>query len=188
MATEVYPLNRLLIVTASIIPQPNIIVSNYEWTINNNLLTDNNDSISINTNSLFIGNNTISLRVKNSCGSWSEYITKTIYILPEEIIRIYAKDRPIKLVAIIIKTGTIDNIITNYEWKINDIIQSTNNNILNINTNNLLVGINIISLRIKNSCGLWSDITLRPIEVYPSVYKTFNININNTTVNKTVII
>jgi len=74
--TNTYPRNEILKLDA--LPQNNIKI--YEWIINRSVVLDNLKSVSINTNDLRLGENTISLRVKNSCGSWSKYVIKTINI------------------------------------------------------------------------------------------------------------
>lgn len=47
--------------------------------------------------------------------------------------------------------------IINYEWRINNVIQQNNTDTLIINTSNLLLGDNNVSLKIKNLCGNWSN-------------------------------
>jgi len=108
---ETYTKNKVLTLNSSVIPQENITVDIYEWTINNNINTNNTSSLSINTNNLNLGSNTISLRVKNSCGSWSEYVTKTINIINEvnmEQTFTVVVDKPITNVELVMNlTGTV---------------------------------------------------------------------------------
>ncbi|MBU1067054.1 carboxypeptidase-like regulatory domain-containing protein [Patescibacteria group bacterium] len=80
----IYPKNTELILTATVIPQENISISTYEWKINNSIVLDNNSVVNINTNDLIFGENTISLRVLNSCGSWSEEVVKQVTITDED--------------------------------------------------------------------------------------------------------
>ena len=67
-----YQLNKTLTLTASVIPQENITITKYEWKINDLFVLNNINTVTISTNDLNLGDNTISLRVLNSCGSWSE--------------------------------------------------------------------------------------------------------------------
>ncbi len=78
---ETYPRNEILKLDAFIITHNNIKISVYEWIINHSVVLDNLKSVSINTNDLRLGENTISLRVKNSCGSWSKYVIKSVNII-----------------------------------------------------------------------------------------------------------
>lgn len=78
---KTYPRNEILKLDASVITHNNIKISVYEWIINRSVVLDNLKSVSINTNDLLLGDNTISLRVKNSCGSWSEYVIKIVNIV-----------------------------------------------------------------------------------------------------------
>ena len=81
---ETYPKNIILTLKATVVPQENIDVSIYEWTINKSIVVSNpTELMSLNTNDLDIGDNTISLRVQNSCGAWSEYVNKAINIVDE---------------------------------------------------------------------------------------------------------
>jgi len=109
--TEIYTKNKILTLEATFIPQDNITVSIYEWTINNSVILDSTPSTSINTNDLNLGENTISLRVKNSCGSWSEYVTKTINIINEvnmEQTFTVVVDKPVTNVEVVMNlTGTV---------------------------------------------------------------------------------
>jgi len=116
--TEIYTKNKILTLDATVIPQPGITISIYEWKINNSIVLGNLNLITINTNNLSIGDNTISLRVKNSCGSWSEYITKTINITNEatnmEKIVTVVVDQPVETVTIVMDyVGTIEIVVTN---------------------------------------------------------------------------
>ncbi len=110
--TDTYTKNKILTLYATVIPQPDITVSIYEWTINNSVVLGSTQSTSINTNDLSLGNNIISLRVKNSCGSWSEYVTKTINIVNEatnmEQTFTVVVDKPLTNIEIIMQlTGTV---------------------------------------------------------------------------------
>lgn len=82
---DTYTKNKILTLDAIVIPQSNITITTYEWKINNSVVLENLSSVTINTNDLSLGDNSISLRVKNSCGSWSEYINKTLNIINEVI-------------------------------------------------------------------------------------------------------
>lgn len=110
---ETYTKNKTLTLNSTVVPQPNITISTYEWTINNSIVLDSASSTSINTNDLSLGDNTISLRVLNSCGSWSEPIIKTINIINEvinmeKIINVTV-DEPLETVSIVMDTvGKID--------------------------------------------------------------------------------
>lgn len=99
---------------------------------------------------------------------------------------IYAKNQNIKIQLTNINPGKTGLTIVTYEWKINGLQVTNNTSILNINTTNLLVGMNTITSRIQNSCGSWSIIKSIPIEVYKSTLKTVTININNPTTNITI--
>jgi len=109
--TETYTKNKILKLDSTVTLQENITVDIYEWTINNNINPNNTSSISINTNDLNLGDNTISLRVKNSCGSWSEYVTKTINIINEvnmEQTFTVVVDKPVTNVEVVMNlTGTV---------------------------------------------------------------------------------
>ena len=117
--TDTYTKNKILTLNATVIPQDNITISIYEWKINNSIILDNLSSVSINTNDLNLGDNTISLRVKNSCGSWSEYVTKTVNIInetipiPDEVINMeqtitIVVDKPITTIDVIMQlTGSV---------------------------------------------------------------------------------
>lgn len=104
---DTYPKNTKLTLTASVILQNNITVKTYEWTINNLIHPENKNSIIINTNTLNIGTNNISIRVLNSCGTWSEYVTKTINIINEVINMeqtfIVVVDKPVTNVEVIMQ-------------------------------------------------------------------------------------
>jgi len=67
-----YQLNKTLTLTASVIPQENITITKYEWKIKDLFVLNNINPVTISTNDLNIGDNIVSLRVLNSCGSWSE--------------------------------------------------------------------------------------------------------------------
>ena len=56
-------------------------------------------------------------------------------------------------------SGRSDLTISNYEWKINNIIQQNNTNTLIVDTSTVPLGNNTISLRIQNSypCNKWSS-------------------------------
>lgn len=82
---DTYPKNKILKLDATTTTQPNITITNYEWKINNSVVLENLSSVSINTNDLSLGENTISLRVLNSCGTWSENVIKTLNIINEVI-------------------------------------------------------------------------------------------------------
>lgn len=77
---DTYTKNKILKLDAITTTQPNITITTYEWKINNSVVLENLKSVTINTNYLSHGENTISLRVLNSCGTWSDYATKTIKI------------------------------------------------------------------------------------------------------------
>jgi len=62
------------------------IISYYEWTINSVINSNITSSLTIDTNNLPLGINTISHRVKNSCGNWSEYVIKNINIICSPLI------------------------------------------------------------------------------------------------------
>lgn len=114
---DTYTKNKILTLNATSIPQTNITVSIYEWTINNSVVLLNLSSVTINTNDLNLGDNTISLRVKNSCGSWSEPVTKTINIINEvkmeKTVNIIV-DESVETVSIVMDTvGRIDITVTN---------------------------------------------------------------------------
>jgi len=154
-----YPKNKILKLDATVIPQPDITVSIYEWTINNNINPNNTNSISINTNDLNLGDNTISLRVKNSCGSWSEYVTKTINIINEvnmEQTFTVVVDKPVTNVEVVMNlTGTVivtvknplGIIISNATVKIDSVTAITNE--LGIATlNEISYGTKIITVTI----------------------------------------
>jgi len=106
--TNVYPRYKTIYLNASVIPQDNITISVYEWTINNSININNLSSISINTNDLKLGENTISLRVQNSCGSWSEKINKVIEVINMEQTFNVVVDKPITNFEVIMNlTGTV---------------------------------------------------------------------------------
>ncbi len=115
---ETYTKNKILTLNASIIVQPNITIKTYEWKINNSVTLENLNTVTIDTNDLSLGDNTISLRVLNSCGSWSENIIKTVNIINEvinmeKIINVTV-DEPIETVSIVMDTvGKINITVTN---------------------------------------------------------------------------
>jgi len=114
-----YQLNKILTLTASVIPQENITITKYEWKINDLFILNNINPVTISTNDLNLGNNTISLRVLNSCGSWSEYVTKIVSIInetipiPDEVINMeqtitIVVDKPITTIDVIMQlTGSV---------------------------------------------------------------------------------
>jgi len=109
---DTYTKNKILTLDAIVIPQSNITITNYEWKINNSVVLDNLSSASINTNDLSIGENTISLRVLNSCGTWSENIIKTVNIINEVInmeqTLIIVIDKPTTSIDVVMQlTGTV---------------------------------------------------------------------------------
>jgi len=120
-----YQLNKTLTLTASVIPQENITITEYEWKINDLFVLNNINPVTINTNDLNLGDNTISLRVLNSCGAWSEYVTKIVNIInetipiPDEVTNMektitVVVDQPIETVTILMDyVGTIEITATN---------------------------------------------------------------------------
>jgi len=81
--TYIFTKNKILTLNATVIPQNNITIKIYEWTINNLIIPENSDLVTINTNNLILGENIISLRVLNSCNLWSKYVTKIINVINE---------------------------------------------------------------------------------------------------------
>ena len=57
------------------------IISEYEWKLDTTTLSNITSVIIIDTSLLTIGQHTVSHRVKNSCGNWSEYVIKKINIV-----------------------------------------------------------------------------------------------------------
>ena len=57
------------------------IISIYEWKLDTTTLSNITSIIIIDTSLLSIGQHTVSHRIKNSCGTWSEYVTKQINII-----------------------------------------------------------------------------------------------------------
>jgi len=119
-----YQLNKTLTLTASVIPQENITITKYEWKINDLFVLNNINPVTISTNDLKLGENTISLRVQNSCGSWSEYVTKIVNIInetipiPDEVTNMektitVVVDQPIETATIVMDyVGTIEIVVT----------------------------------------------------------------------------
>lgn len=96
-----YQKNKPITATATSSTGEEHIISKYEWSINNTILTNNETNILvINANTLPLGNNTISVRAQNDCGRWSELYSKTINIINSSI--------PIPNVIPMQKTITID--------------------------------------------------------------------------------
>ena len=122
---DTYTKNKILTLDAIVIPQFNITITTYEWKINNSIILENLSLVTINTNDLSLGDNTISLRVLNSCGSWSKYVTKTVNIInetipiPDEVTNMektitVVVDQPIETVTILMDyVGTIEITATN---------------------------------------------------------------------------
>lgn len=79
----------------------------------------------------------------------------------------------------IAESGRADLTILSYEWKINNIIQANNTDILMVDTSTLPIGDNTISTRTENSCGKWSDINIQIINI---------IEVNNMEKIETVIV
>lgn len=188
MVEYTYPRNKSIkIELVNINPSSlDLTITTYEWKINNNIQQNNTNSIIINTNDINLGLNEVSWRIQNTCGSWSDITAITLNITSENVI--YAKNKNLLFKITNINPGTPNLTITTYEWKINGIQIVNNTNTLNINTNNLIVGINSISTRIQNSCGSWSNINSLQIEVYKAVQKTFTIDINTSINNINIII
>jgi len=115
---ETYLKNKILTLDATVVPQPNITIVTYEWKINNLVTLENLSSVTINTNDLNLGDNTISLRVLNSCGSWSEEISTIVNIINEEAIHMektvtVVVDEPIESITVVLDyVGTIEVTVT----------------------------------------------------------------------------
>jgi len=94
---------------------PDLTISMYEWYIDNNIITDNiTDTLIIDPNKLCIGSHEISLRIQNSCGSWSIKYNKIIKIgdKMEKTITVVV-DQPIVQVVIVLDfSGTIEATVT----------------------------------------------------------------------------
>lgn len=85
--------------------------------------------------------------------------------------------------------GRDDLTITDYEWKVNGVIQKDNSNELIIKKSSLNIGTNTISLKVKNSCGKWSQEYLKSIN-YPgeNMEKTIELVVDKPTVESTVVV
>jgi hypothetical protein len=111
------------------------------------------------------GENTVTLRVKNASGIWSDPISKTftVYTTPTAVITMTPSSGVLTTTSItwgtsnsVTPTGTI----TQVEWKVNGTIVSSPP------TTFSQEGTNTVTLRVKNSSGFWSD----------PVSKTFTVN------------
>ncbi len=77
----------------------------------------------------------------------------------------YTNNIKLNVVITDINTGHNSLSITNYEWKINNIVQPYNTPSISIHTSTFNIGTNTISIRIQNSCGSWSDEIIKIINI-----------------------
>jgi len=115
--TDEYTKNKIIYLDATVTPQPGITVETYEWKIDEVLNSNKTSRLTINTSDLSLGLHKFSLRVLNSCGSWSEYATVEINIINEvkmeKIVNIIV-DEAIETVSIVMDTvGRVDVTVTN---------------------------------------------------------------------------
>ncbi len=95
---------------------PNLIISSYEWSINNVIQNNNTDTLILDAPVLLPGSSVIvSLRVKNSCGNWSNIYSQTINIKGEKMEKTVnvVIDQPVVPVGIVLDyIGTADVTVT----------------------------------------------------------------------------
>jgi len=89
-------------------------IAKYEWSIDGVISGDNTDTLNI--NSLSAGTHEISLRIQNSCGSWSKIYSETINIVSgdkmEKTITLVV-DQPVMQAKIVLDyTGTVEVTVT----------------------------------------------------------------------------
>jgi hypothetical protein len=134
-------------------------VAKVEWKLNGVIV--NSPPVSFSKE----GENTVTLRVKNASGIWSDPISKTftVYTAPTAVITMTPSAGVLTTTSItwgtsnsVTPTGTI----TQVEWKVNGTIVSSPPATFSQE------GTNTVTLRVKNSSGFWSD----------SVIKTFTVN------------
>jgi len=77
-----YPRNQILEFKAENIDPgaPGLTIKTFDWKINTNIQDNNTNTLPVDTNTLNDGINTISLRIMNSCGSWSNIFEQQINI------------------------------------------------------------------------------------------------------------
>lgn len=94
----------------------NLIISSYEWGINNVIQNNNTDTLIVGAPVLLPGSSVIvSLRVKNSCGNWSSIYSQTINIKGEKMEKTVnvVIDQPVVPVGIVLDyIGTADVTVT----------------------------------------------------------------------------
>lgn len=87
--------------------------------------------------------------------------------------------------------ATSNSIISNYEWKVNDLLQENNTDILIIDTNTLPLGDNTVSLRVQSlpPCSEWSDLVWKTITIVEgeNMEKTVQILVDEPTENAIVV-
>jgi len=112
-----YQKNKTIYINAIVTAQPNLTVSTYEWKIDTIINSNKTSKLTINTNDLSLGIHTFSLRVQNSCGSWSLVSYSQIEIINEvkmeKTVNIIV-DESVEIVSIVMDTvGRVDVTVTN---------------------------------------------------------------------------
>ena len=77
----VYTQNKIITFKVNVIPQLNINISDYEWSVNDLITVTTTNQFNVDTKKLNFGVNNIKVRVKNSCNLWSTTINEQIYVL-----------------------------------------------------------------------------------------------------------
>lgn len=114
-------------------------VEKYEWWMDDNINSKlTSQTFSAGINGLNVGMHCLNLRVCNSNGDWSP-ILRMLFYIPDDAEK--------------------EATITDYEWWIDDNVQSRNTSkTISVVTNGLATGIHCLNIRIRNSNGDWSPI------------------------------
>jgi plastocyanin/outer membrane protein assembly factor BamB len=146
-------------------------VTVFEWTSNVDGLLSTNDSF--NSDELSIGNHTISFRVQDDDGAWSESAIAELVIFssntPPVAMIDFVSPSPIKegMSVSFLGSGTdSDGTVTGYEWTSDvDGLLSTNDS---FDSDELSIGNHTISFRVQDNDGGWSNWDTTTLVIHPN--------------------
>ena len=145
------------------------VILDYEWYSSIDGFLSTNQQFS---SSLSSGSHTISFRVKDDYGTWSNWDTAILFVVPNSlpvatIDAITPSSARFDAMITFNGNGTdSDGTIVGYEWRSN--IDGSLGLQNNLNIYNLSVGIHDITLRVKDDDGEWSDWDNKTLEIYPN--------------------
>ncbi len=135
-------------------------IARYVWTSDLNDELQNGSTCNFSASSLLVGTHTISLKVQDNHGIWSELVNGTLMIngQPEAEIISISRETSFEGETVSFKgQGADDDTVERYVWHSDLDNELHNGSTCNFSTSSLSNGTHQISLRVQDDLGAWSE-------------------------------